>query len=546
LTAETPTTFTFASPVYVKSDSEYSICLLTNSPEHKVWISLMGETPVGGGPTLGRQPHIGALFKSHNNTAWAISPQEDLKFRIKRAFFNITDLGTVTLENDDVPSRRLKPNPLTFTHGDTALKVVHKDNGMYNTANNVIISGASSGLSTTLSAAITSTATSLTLTSGTNFNKTTGKFANTADTTPRFYIKIDDEIMYYETISGASVTTLVRAQESTAAAAHSSGATVEFFQLHKVPLSQVNKTHTAIANTDLDSYSILLTSSPVFDGGAGSSADNGGNAVLASENHIINTGVAQANVLEPERTTITAKARLTTGTSVSGSETSFTKTGAANALGVSLNDNIEFDNTFMIASPINETNEMGGAKSYQKDLVLFSDMANLSPVIDSKRVSWVSVANRMNNIDSASDLASNLTFVASTSPEGDSNAAIYVTKRVVLENPATALKVLLTAHRPATSEIKILFKVLGSQDSVDFDDIDYEFFNTDGSPDRFVNPSLDQDDFQEYEYSSGVTDDGIGTPLDEFIAFSIKIVMQGTNMSEPPRLKDLRALALAL
>ena len=506
----------------------------------------MGETPVGGGPTLGRQPHIGALFKSHNNTAWAISPQEDLKFRIKRAFFNITDLGTVTLENDDVPSRRLKPNPLTFTHGDTALKVVHKDNGMYNTANNVIISGASSGLSTTLSAAITSTATSLTLTSGTNFNKTTGKFANTADTTPRFYIKIDDEIMYYETISGASVTTLVRAQESTAAAAHSSGATVEFFQLHKVPLSQVNKTHTAIANTDLDSYSILLTSSPVFDGGAGSSADNGGNAVLASENHIINTGVAQANVLEPERTTITAKARLTTGTSVSGSETSFTKTGAANALGVSLNDNIEFDNTFMIASPINETNEMGGAKSYNTDLTLKSPLANLSPVVDSKRSSWVSVANRLNNIDSASDLASNLIFVDSTEPEGDSNAAIYVTKKVVLENPATALKVLLTAHRPATSEIKILFKVLGSQDSVDFDDIDYEFFNTDGSPDRFVNPSLDQDDFQEYEYSAGVTDDGIGTPLDEFIAFSIKIVMQGTNMSEPPRLKDLRALALAL
>ena len=33
--------------------------------------------------------------------------------------------------------------------------------------------------------------------------------------------------------------------------------------------------------------------------------------------------------------------------------------------------------------------------------------------------------------------------------------------------------------------------------------------------------------------------------LDEFIAFSIKIVMQGTNSSEPPRLKDLRAIALA-
>ena len=74
---------------------------------------------------------------------------------------------------------------------------------------------------------------------------------------------------------------------------------------------------------------------------------------------------------------------------------------------------------------------------------------------------------------------------------------------------------------------------------------EYEFFNTDGSPDSFVNPSLDQDDFQEYVFSAGVTDDGIGDPLDEFISFSIKIVMQGTNMSQPPRIKDLRAIALA-
>jgi len=179
------------------------------------------------------------------------------------------------------------------------------------------------------------------------------------------------------------------------------------------------------------------------------------------------------------------------------------------------------------------------------DLTLTTDRPNLSPVIDLKRTSWVSVANRINNIDSASDLASNLTFVASTEPEGDNNAAIYVTKKVILANPATAIKVLLTAHRPATSEIKVLFKTLGSQDSVDFDDLDYQFFNTDGSADSFVNPSLDRDDFQEYVFSAGVTDDGIGDSLDEFISFSIKIVMQGTNMSQPPRIKDLRAIALA-
>ena len=42
-----------------------------------------------------------------------------------------------------------------------------------------------------------------------------------------------------------------------------------------------------------------------------------------------------------------------------------------------------------------------------------------------------------------------------------------------------------------------------------------------------------------------MTDDGIGDPLDPFIAFAIKIVMQSSNSAEPPRIKDFRAMALA-
>ena len=43
----------------------------------------------------------------------------------------------------------------------------------------------------------------------------------------------------------------------------------------------------------------------------------------------------------------------------------------------------------------------------------------------------------------------------------------------------------------------------------------------------------------------GSTDDGIGEPLPEFIAFAIKIVGQGTNAAEPVRIRDLRVIALA-
>ena len=40
-------------------------------------------------------------------------------------------------------------------------------------------------------------------------------------------------------------------------------------------------------------------------------------------------------------------------------------------------------------------------------------------------------------------------------------------------------------------------------------------------------------------------DDDIGTPLPEFNQFQIKIVMQATDAANPPRIKDLRVLALA-
>ena len=169
----------------------------------------------------------------------------------------------------------------------------------------------------------------------------------------------------------------------------------------------------------------------------------------------------------------------------------------------------------------------------------------VSPVIDLERNSIIAVSNRINNVDSSSDVYPTADYVSSEQAEGDQNAAIYITKQVNLENLATSLKVLFAAHRPASNDIKVMYKILGADESVDFQSLSYRYFNTDGSPDQTVQPSADKDDFQDYVYTAGVTDEGTGTALQEFISFQIKIVMQGTNSSEPPRLKDLRVLALA-
>ena len=90
-----------------------------------------------------------------------------------------------------------------------------------------------------------------------------------------------------------------------------------------------------------------------------------------------------------------------------------------------------------------------------------------------------------------------------------------------------------------------MFKTLRSDSSDSFDDLGYTFFNTTGTTDIVTPSSLDRDDLQQYVYTAGVTDDGIGTPLPEFIQFAIKIVGQGTNAAQPPRIRDLRVIALA-
>ena len=90
------------------------------------------------------------------------------------------------------------------------------------------------------------------------------------------------------------------------------------------------------------------------------------------------------------------------------------------------------------------------------------------------------------------------------------------------------------------------YKILRTDDASEFDDLSYEAFNTDGSPDNTVKASTTKDNFAEYLYTAGVNDDGSGTPLDEFISFQIKVVMKGTNSAEPPRIKELRAIALAI
>ena len=66
-----------------------------------------------------------------------------------------------------------------------------------------------------------------------------------------------------------------------------------------------------------------------------------------------------------------------------------------NAVSIPFNQNHKFETTKIVASDINETNELAGSKSLFIPLKLGSTNANLSPVIDLDRASLICVANRV-------------------------------------------------------------------------------------------------------------------------------------------------------
>ena len=139
-------------------------------------------------------------------------------------------------------------------------------------------------------------------------------------------------------------------------------------------------------------------------------------------------------------------------------------------------------------------------------------------------------------------LSNTVDFEEDTATEGGSSEGVYVTKSVNLENPSTALEIRVAASVRSTSSIKCFFRASGGEETRRIKDIEFTPFNTDGSPDTAVDPSVGDavldDDFKDYKFSA--------SNLKEFTTFEIKIVFRGTISAYTPRLKDLRGIALAV
>ena len=281
----------------------------------------------------------------------------------------------------------------------------------------------------------------------------------------------------------------------------------------------------------MDSYSVTAQICDAAD----PTGDVGGTVVTATRNMMYDIIQPIASTVVPPGCTISSTMRNTTGRTLEQSEGEFSLSTVAKQKSFDLNTDYYLTAPMIVASAINETNEMSSSKSLSLTISIGSPTDdNISPVIDTARLSAILVRNRL--YSPVSGTTTN--FVADTANTGGSGPAQYITRPVILENESTSLDIRLSAHVQSTSEVEMFYRVSNADDSRKMGDLAWSAFNSDGSPDTAVPPSDDDTTFREHKYSvSGTT---------TFTAFQLKIILKGTSSSYAPRVKDMRGIALAV
>jgi len=168
-----------------------------------------------------------------------------------------------------------------------------------------------------------------------------------------------------------------------------------------------------------------------------------------------------------------------------------------------------------------KTSVESGDDSVFMRATLTSENDNLSPYIDTKRISLLATENRVNNLEDTDLVA-----------ETDEASARYFTKPVELVNPADELRVFFDGNRPSGTNIDVYYKVRPTGSGTPIDQQSWQEMS------RVVYGAVTESDnvFNEYSYLENFGGD--------FNIFAIKIVMRSTNEARVPRIRDLRAIAI--
>jgi len=440
--------------------------------------------------------------------------------------------------------------------------VDHKNHGMYSKDNYVTISNVESDVKPTKLSVAYNTNSSSNISVESTSNLST--FENVGvGTTNKGYILIGDEIISYTSTSPGVINgTIVRGSNPKN---YPVGTPVYKYELGGVSLRRINKTHylndVSISNPiTLDSYNIKID---MTTDGTDRSTDNGypklflnqtkstgGFNIRATQNIPYEIITPVVHNLTVQGTSLSAELRSISGTSISGNELSYVDNGFES---IALNKSNYYNSPRIIASKVNESNKLStlpGNKSLNMRLSLNTIDTKLSPMVDTQRISTILTSNRINSV-----ITNYATDSKSNTIDNDPTAFQYISKEIILENSASAIKIILNAHVNPYCDIRAFYAVSSSQNfnpifipfpgynNLNTQKQIINFENSDGSSDNFISQTTSMGfspsdiEYKEYVFTSG--------NLQSFRSYRIKIIMTSTNQVYVPRMKDLKVIALA-
>jgi hypothetical protein len=478
----------------------------------------------------------------------------------------IAGTGTTTITGAGVTISTIFEDPY---YDGLHMKISHMNHGMHSSENYMRITSfrpLQSQINSRTTSQILNTSTSIPVLSSSGFETFEG--LPVSSNNPG-YIIIGNEVISYTTPTSASLPIIARGVDGTQIQSYDAQVPVYKYEFNGISLRRINKVHNFAEvdfvnhPIDLNSYFVKIdTSDTDFDNvGIGSDRPNlyfketiqtGDPGTILTNNIQFESIIPNVSHIIPGKTNLGCRIRTLTGTSVSGNEKSFVDDGFRS---ISLSGITYFDSPKLICSDINEQKfitESPGNKSFTMEFLMNTIDSRVSPVIDTIRVNAVLTSNLINSPYGVNDNSDYANDDSVRSLFNDKHAVIYISKPVRLKIPANAIKVLLSASRNDTNDIRVLYQLF--RDDAPQASQNYELFPgssnyqvdgqgikriidpslNDGSSDTYVRQTSDPT-FRDYEYS---VDD-----LPDFSSFAIKIVMASTNQATPPLIRQLRAIA---
>jgi hypothetical protein len=254
----------------------------------------------------------------------------------------------------------------------------------------------------------------------------------------------------------------------------------------------------------------------------------GGTSVISTRQFNYDDLYPIIDYLAPEDTTVDFEVQTLTGSSFAGTETRYQALGFTND--VENKESNIFDFPRILALSSNET----AAKSVEFNINMNTIDPDVSPFIDGQRTAVIAEANIIDKQASSPGSGYNVpySYVAETDARFGTAAAKHITSIIEVPETAVGIKVILDAVRPNESTLTLYYRTATGDEEI------RDKVWTLQTSEISVPPS---ETFAQYRYLIGGTE-GTLTP---FTKYQLKLVMESTNSSRVPIVKDLRGIALA-